>query len=279
MKNNGEQLKEIVKEKYTLIAETDGASGCCDSSLCCGADTSIMASSYADIEGYVPEADKALGCGLPTEFAQIKPGDTVVDLGSGAGNDAFVARAVTGEKGRIIGVDMTEKMIQKAKENAAKMNYTNVEFILGDIENLPLPNDTADVVVSNCVLNLVPDKKKAFDETFRILKSDGHFSISDIVWDGKVPEKILSVAELYAGCVSGAIQKSEYLKIVEDAGFVNLTIQKENEITLPEELLLRYLSQDELAAFRKSNSRLLSVTLFAEKSVEKKSCCGPECCS
>jgi SAM-dependent methyltransferase len=279
MKTTGEQLKDIVKEKYTQIAETPGASGCCDSSLCCGADTSIMAASYAHIEGYVPEADKALGCGLPTEFAQIKPGDTVVDLGSGAGNDAFVARAVTGEKGRVIGIDLTEKMVQKAKENAAKMNFTNVEFILGDIEHMPMPNSVADVVVSNCVLNLVPDKKKAFDETFRILKTDGHFSISDIVWEGEVPEKILSVAELYAGCVSGAIQKSSYLRIVEESGFVNLSVQKENEITLPEELLLRYLSQDEVNAFRKSKTRLLSVTLYGEKPAEKKSCCGPECCS
>ncbi len=278
-----EQLKELVKEKYSEIADQSheqNATSCCGATCGCSAiDSSIMAESYNELKGYNSDADLGLGCGLPTEFALIKAGDTVIDLGSGAGNDAFVARAITGESGKVIGVDITEKMIQKAKANAEKLNYTNVEFRLGDIENLPVASNVADVVVSNCVLNLVPDKAKAFEETFRVLKPGGHFSVSDIVLKGNLPEKLKKAAEMYAGCISGAITLEEYLLIVKEAGFQNLSLQKEREIVIPDEILKDYLSADELKSFKESSSRIMSITLYAEKLATAKSCCGPACCN
>jgi ubiquinone/menaquinone biosynthesis C-methylase UbiE len=195
----------------------------------------------------------------------MKPGDTVVDLGSGAGNDAFVARQVVGESGKVIGLDMTEAMIQRATLNAIKLNYMNVDFVLGDIEEMPLDDDIADVVVSNCVLNLVPDKEKAFAETYRILKTGGHFSISDVVVSGNLPDQIKEDAEMYAGCVAGAIDKDEYLKIVKETGFENITIQKQKEIQLPDDMLLNYLTKEELKEFRNSDTGIYSITVYAEK--------------
>lgn len=278
-----EQLKELVKEKYSEIAEQSheqNAASCCGATCGCSTiDSAIMAESYSELKGYSSDADLGLGCGLPTEFALIKEGDTVIDLGSGAGNDAFVARAITGESGKVIGVDMTEKMVQKAKANAEKLNYSNVEFRLGDIENLPVASNVADVVVSNCVLNLVPDKAKAFEETFRVLKPGGHFSVSDIVLKGNLPENLKKAAEMYAGCVSGAITLEEYLLIVKEAGFQNLSLQKEREIIIPDEILKNYLSGDELKSFKESSSRIMSITLYAEKLATAKSCCGPACCN
>ena len=229
-------------------------------------DYTIFSDDYSSLEGYNPDADLNLGCGLPTEFAKMKPGDTVVDLGSGAGNDAFVARQVVGESGRVIGLDMTEAMIQRATLNAIKLNFMNVDFVLGDIEEMPLDDNIADVVVSNCVLNLVPDKEKAFAETLRILKPGGHFSISDVVISGDLPNAIKDDAEMYAGCVAGAIDKEEYLEIVKNTGFKNITVQKQKEIQLPDEMLLNYLSKDELQAFRNSDTGIYSITVYAEKS-------------
>lgn len=261
--------KEIVKEKYSDIATKSGVffeSSCCGTSSCCSSgDFEIMAEDYSKIEGYVPEADLSLGCGLPTEFALINEGDTVVDLGSGAGNDVFIARAIAGEKGRVIGIDFTEEMIEKAGLNNKKLGYDNVEFIYGDIENLPLDINTADVVVSNCVLNLVPDKEKAFSEIYRILKSEGHFSISDIVTTREMPESIKKVVELYAGCVSGAVTKDEYIKIIEKAGFKNVKIQKERIIQIPNDIYLRYISEEELTKIKKSGFKIISVNVYAEK--------------
>lgn len=277
-----EQLKQVVKEKYSEIADQSkeqNSASCCGASCGCSTiDASIMAESYDELKGYNPEADLGLGCGLPTEFALIKEGDTVIDLGSGAGNDAFVARAITGATGKVIGVDFTEKMIQKAKLNAGKLNYVNVDFRLGDIEDLPVASNVADVVVSNCVLNLVPDKAKAFQETFRVLKPGGHFSVSDIVLKGELPENLKKAAEMYAGCVSGAISLEEYLLIVKEAGFQNLELQKEREIIIPDEILKSYLSEDELRSFKASASQIMSITLYAEK-LAAKSCCGPTCCN
>jgi len=280
-----EKLKELVREKYSEIADQtyeQNASSCCGASCGCSTiDAAIMAESYNQLEGYAPDADLGLGCGLPTEFALIKEGDTVVDLGSGAGNDAFVARAVTGEKGKVIGIDMTRKMIDKARVNAEKLNYSNVEFRLGDIENLPLASKVADVVVSNCVLNLVPDKSKAFEETFRILKPGGHFSVSDIVLEGDLPENLKEAVEMYAGCISGAIQKETYLQLVKNQGFVNISLQKEKDIIVPDEILKNYLDENELNQFRLSKSKIVSITLYAERPDDevKKSCCGAECCN
>lgn len=278
MNTHASQLKELVKEKYGQIADqskTDNEASCCGVGGCATIDYSIMADDYTKLEGYVADADLGLGCGLPTEHALIKPDDTVVDLGSGAGNDCFVARSLTGERGRVIGVDFTERMIEKARANAAKLGYTNVEFRQGDIENLPLAGGIADVVVSNCVLNLVPNKTQAFAETFRILKVKGHFSVSDIVLSGNLPEGLQKSAEMYAGCVSGAIQKEEYLAIIKNAGFKNIIIQKEKRISLPDEILKEYLSAVEMEEFKTGKTGIFSITVFAEK---PEACCAPGCC-
>lgn len=276
-----EQLKQIVRETYSNIADQSKAeneTSCCGATGCSTIDEAIMAEDYAKLSGYVKDADLGLGCGLPTEFAQIKEGDTVVDLGSGAGNDAFVARAVTGASGKVIGVDFTEKMIGKARTNAEKLGLNNVEFRFGDIENIPITADVADVVVSNCVMNLVPNKKRAFEETFRILKKGGHFSISDIVLVGDLPNALKESAEMYAGCVSGAIQKEEYLNTIKEAGFSSIQLQKEKKIELPKEILADYLNANEIEAYNKGGIGIFSITVFAEKKDEK-SCCGPECCN
>ena len=274
-----EQLKEIVKEKYGQIADQskdqNEASCCGATGGCSTVDYTVMADDYSNLKGYVAEADLGLGCGLPTEFAQIKKNDTVVDLGSGAGNDCFVARSITGENGKIIGIDFTEKMINKARANAEKLGYKNVEFRQGDIENMPLAGNIADVVVSNCVLNLVPNKKQAFAETFRVLKKGGHFSVSDIVLVGALPEGLKKSAEMYAGCVAGAIQKEEYLSIIKEAGFANMTVQKEKRINLPNEILKDCLTTAEMEDFQSGKSGIFSVTVFAEK---PENCCAPGCC-
>lgn len=274
-------LKEIVREKYSQIALQDrqeNATSCCGVGGCATVDYEVFAENYENLKGYVADADLGLGCGLPTEFAQIKEGNTVVDLGSGAGNDAFVARAIVGEKGRVIGVDMTEAMIEKARNNAEKLGFNNVEFRFGDIEKIPISAEVADVVVSNCVMNLVPDKQKAFAETFRILKKGGHFSISDIVLQGELPDSLRQDAEMYAGCVSGAIQQKDYLEIIQKAGFENIKIQKSKAIDLPKEILEKYISEAEIADFKAGKIGIFSITVFAQKT--KQACCEPNsgCC-
>lgn len=279
-KIENEKLKELVKEEYSKIAlqsKEHNETSCCGAGSC--GTYNIMSEDYSNLEGYNPDADLGLGCGLPTEFAKIKKGDTIVDLGSGAGNDCFVARSFAGEEGHIIGIDMTEAMIQKAKANAEKLGFKNVEFRLGDIEDIPLSSKRADVVVSNCVMNLVPDKQKAFSEVFRILKPQGHFSISDVVLKGNLPEALRKEAELYAGCVSGAIMKGEYLEILSEQGFVNITVQKEKPIIIPDEVLIKYLSEEELKSYKEKGMGVYSITIYAER--PEASCgCGPKatCC-
>jgi SAM-dependent methyltransferase len=268
MKSDNE-IKAMVKEKYAAIAnqsKEQNQSSCCGSTCgCSSVEFSVMAEDYSQLPGYVPDADLALGCGLPTEFALIKPGDTVVDLGSGAGNDCFVARSLAGTEGRVIGIDMTEPMIAKARSNAAKLGYTNVEFRLGEIEHIPVDSNTVDVVVSNCVMNLVPDKAKAFAETLRILKPGGHFSISDIVLTGELPRGLRDEAALYAGCISGAVQKEEYLSVIERAGFVDVTIQKDRVIDIPNEIMIRHLSLEQLRDMKRNRVGIFSITVYAEK--------------
>ncbi len=269
MVQNAETLKAIVKEKYAQIAQQDklqNQTSCCGvGSSCDTIEYSVFAENYSELEGYNQDADLGLGCGLPTQFAQIKTGDTVVDLGSGAGNDCFVARSLTGAEGKVIGIDMTPIMIEKARENVAKLGFKNVEFRLGDIEKIPLTSNTADVVVSNCVLNLVPNKTQAFAETFRILKAGGHFSISDVVLMGELPENLKKDAQMYAGCVSGAIQKETYLETIQNTGFQNITIQKERKIELPEEILNSYFSVEEQQQFGTEKLGIYSITVYAEK--------------
>jgi SAM-dependent methyltransferase len=263
-----EKLKQIVKEKYGEIAEKN--SSCCGPTSCCGStskvvDYTIMQDDYSNLKGYVADADLGLGCGLPTELAGIEKGDTVVDLGSGAGNDVFVSRALVGKSGKVIGLDFTEEMIDKANENNRKLGYDNVEFHLGEIENMPLENDTADVVVSNCVLNLVPDKEKAFAEMHRIIKPGGHFCVSDIVLKGELPEGLQKSAAMYAGCVSGAIQQEEYLGILDETGFKNVEVKKTKVIDLPDDVLNNYLSAEEINIFRENKIGIFSITVVGYK--------------
>ncbi|HMU09683.1 MAG TPA: arsenite methyltransferase [Ferruginibacter sp.] len=284
--NNETQIKELVKEKYAAIAEQDkdqNAASCCGAtSACCGDDVyNIMADDYSKLEGYNPDADLGLGCGLPTEFAKMKEGDTVIDLGSGAGNDAFIARKIVGESGKVLGVDFTEAMIKKARANAEKLNFNNVEFRLGDIDDMPVTSNYADVIVSNCVLNLVPNKHKVISEIFRVLKPGGHFSISDIVLEGALPAKWKEVAELYAGCVSGAVQKQVYLEMIKEAGFKEITLQKDKTIIIPDDILANYLSAEEVAEYKKGKTRITSITVYAEKPAkDDRKCCEPGsgCC-
>ncbi len=276
--DTNEQIKEMVKQKYSEIALQDqetNASSCCGSGGCTTEVYNVMSDEYDHLQGYSAEADLKLGCGLPTEFAKIQPGNTVVDLGSGAGNDCFVARHETGEKGKVIGIDFTPEMIDKARLNADKLNYNNVEFRLGDIENIPTMSNIADVVVSNCVMNLVPNKPKAFSEVHRILKVGGHFSISDIVLTGDLPEKIKNAAEMYAGCVASAIQKEDYLDIIKNSGFKNITLQKEKPIIIPNDILKNYLNEEEIETYNSNKNIIFSITVYAEKHDE---CCGPTCC-
>src|SRR5258706_5508624 len=200
--SNETALKQLVKEKYSEIAtqsKDQNQSSCCGSG-CCSTDVyNIMSDDYSKLEGYNPDADLGLGCGLPTQFAKIKKGDVVIDLGSGAGNDCFIARAETGELGKVIGIDFTPAMIERARINAERLGFNNVEFRQGDIEQMPVSENVADVIVSNCVLNLVPNKNGVFKEIFRILKPGGHFSISDIVLVGELPANIQNAAEMHAG--------------------------------------------------------------------------------
>jgi len=272
-----ERIKEMVRQKYSEIALQDkgtNACSCCGSGSCSTEVYNIMSEDYKDLDGYNPDADLGLGCGLPTQFAKIKKGDTVIDLGSGAGNDCFVARAEAGESGKVIGIDFTPVMIEKARINAEKLGYNNVEFRQGDIDNMPVADNTANVVVSNCVLNLVPNKKAVFAEIYRVLKAGGHFSISDVVLTGNLPEKLQSAAEMYAGCVAGAIQKAEYLDYIKQAGFQNITIQKDNPIILPNDILDNYLSKEEITAYN-VKPIVWSITVYAEK----QGCgCGSGCC-
>ena len=266
---NPKELKQIVQDKYAAVAQQNSPSdeSCCADSACCSADESFIGEDYTTLDGYQPNADLGLGCGLPTEHAHIKEGDTVVDLGSGAGNDCFVARSLVGDSGQVIGVDMTSAMIDKARQNAQKLGYDNVTFRYGEIEQLPLEDDVADVVVSNCVLNLVPDKARAFQETFRILKPGGHFSISDVVLRGELPEGLRESAELYAGCVSGALPQGEYLQEIEKAGFRSIQLQKERRITLSDKLLGEHLTAEEISHFKESDMGIFSITVYAEKPV------------
>lgn len=270
---NEAQIKEMVKQKYGEIALQEkeiNQSSCCGAGSCSTEVYNIMSDDYTTMEGYNPDADLGLGCGLPTEFAKIKKGDTVIDLGSGAGNDCFIARVETGETGKVIGIDFTPTMVDKARANAEKLGMNNVEFRLGDIENMPVTSQIADVIVSNCVLNLVPNKKAVFQDIFRVLKTGGHFSISDIVLTGELPDKIKSAAEMYAGCVASAIDKDEYLNYIKETGFDKITLQKEKPIIVPDDILKDYLNDAEIAVYKSNPTVIYSITVYAEK---------PSCCS
>jgi SAM-dependent methyltransferase len=279
--NTDNQIKELVRQKYSEIALQDkgtNQSSCCGSGCCSTEVYNIMTDDYSTLNGYNADADLGLGCGLPTQFAQIKKGDVVIDLGSGAGNDCFVARAEIGQTGKVIGIDFTEAMISKARQNAETLGFHNVEFRQGDIEKMPVTAGVADVVISNCVLNLVPNKDGVFKEIYRVLKPKGHFSISDVILMGNLPSKLKSDAEMYAGCVSGAIQKEVYMELIKVNGFENIIIQKEKPINIPDDILSKYLNETELSEFKNGKTGIFSITVYAEKP-EAKACCEPDCCN
>lgn len=268
MKENDEQMREIVRDKYAAIAGTASANddgSCCRSSAAGAVEYSMIGDAYDGASGYLPEADLGLGCGLPVEHAGLQPGQTVLDLGSGAGLDAFVARAAVGTSGRVIGVDMTDEMIARARKNAEKSGFDNVEFRPGYIEDLPVASDSIDVVISNCVLNLVPNKAQAFAEILRVLRPGGHFCISDVVASRPLPPWVKSIAEAYAGCVAGAIPREEYLQIIRDTGFEGVTVVKERRIEVPTDLLDRALSQKQQALAQSTDLHLMSVTVTASR--------------
>jgi SAM-dependent methyltransferase len=268
-----EDLKLIVKEKYGEIAAKSvlqNQNSCCGSSGCCGeVEFSMIGDEYKNIEGHNPDADLGLGCGLPTQYAEIEAGNHVLDLGSGAGNDCFVARSIVGETGHVTGIDFTDAMLEKANNNLEKTGFKNINFVKGDIENMPLNAGTFDVVISNCVLNLVPDKRKAFGEIHRVLKSGGHFCISDVVLNGKLPKGLQEAAEMFAGCVSGALVKEEYLDIIKDEGFNNIEIKKLKEIEIPDNILLNYITPDELKAFKHERVGIYSITVNGTKNEQQ----------
>jgi len=262
-----EEIKKVVKEKYgEIAAKSQQGCGCgCNSKSSKIVGYTVMQDEYDHLDGYVADADLGLGCGVPTEYAGIKKGDTVIDLGSGAGNDVFVARSIVGDEGKVIGLDFTQEMIDKANANKAKVGFTNVEFRLGEIEKMPFENNIADVVVSNCVLNLVPDKRKAFAEIFRILKPGAHFCVSDIVLKGELPAGLKKSAEMYAGCVAGALQQDDYLGIIKETGFTNVEIKKTKVIELPDDVLKEYLNDSEVKLFKKNNVGIFSITVVGYK--------------
>ncbi len=225
-------IKQAVRESYAKIAK-EGGSCCCDSDdPCCDSNAAQIMSKaigYSDDEmNAVPEgANLGLGCGNPVAIASLKEGEVVLDLGSGAGFDCFLAANKVGEKGSVIGVDMTPEMIARARENAEKGDYKNVEFRLGEIENLPVADSFVDIIISNCVINLSPDKNRVFAEAFRVLKPGGRVMVSDIVLDRELPESLKNSVEAYAGCIAGASLKSDYLQYIQVAGFKNIKIAGE----------------------------------------------------
>ena len=269
MTEQAEEIRALVREKYGKIARSR-TSGCCGSSCGCegGAEgLDMIGDGYRSVEGYMADADLGLGCGVPTEHAGIRPSDTVLDLGAGAGVDAFVARRLVGEEGQVYGVDMTPDMVSKARANAEKLGYGNVEFRLGEIEHLPFERDSIDVVISNCVLNLVPDKARAFAEMYRVLRPGAHFCVSDIVASAPLPEGIRKAAALYVGCVAGAEPEADYLAIVGNAGFGDIRIAKSRRINLPDDVLVGILSADEIAETRNADLYVKSVTVIGVKPV------------
>jgi len=236
-----DDIKKIVRKNYGKIAKQDNS--CCGSiSSCCG--NPDLAEDISRSIGYTEEelraapegANLGLGCGNPTALASLKEGEIVLDLGSGAGFDCFLAANKVGEKGQVIGIDMTPEMIEKSRENAEKNGYQNVEFRQGEIENLPIESNSVDVVISNCVINLSPDKKQVFNEVFRVLKSGGRLVVSDIVLLKELPEYIKNSVEAYVGCISGALLKDKYLELIKEAGFQNVTVT--DETSFPIELMI-----------------------------------------
>ena len=268
--NDNQAKKELVKQRYSELAlNADELKGKC----CCGTNPAapskkvytIMSENYSHLKGYESDADLGVGCGLPTQYAGIKEGDIVLDLGSGAGNDCFIARAETGESGKVIGIDFSLQMIEKARKNATKRGYTNVEFIEGDIEHMPLPDNSVDIVVSNCVLNLLPEKNKIFKEIYRVLRKDGHFCISDVVLNGVFPKEFTDNASMYAGCIASAIQREDYLSEIEKAYFSDIKVERTKTVVIPDDVLHEHLDESTIAKYKAGNVGIYSITVTGKK--------------
>jgi ubiquinone/menaquinone biosynthesis C-methylase UbiE len=247
-----QEVKEYVKQRYGEIAKSE--TSCCSSCRCSPSVSDIaLRIGYTEEELMnVPEAaSMGLGCGNPVALASLKEGDTVLDLGSGGGIDVFLAAKKVGENGKVIGVDMTKEMIQRARNTASKYGYENVEFRLGEIENLPIEDSSIDVIISNCVINLSPDKETVFKEAYRVLKQDGRILISDIVTEEELPEEIKKNFDAWAGCVAGALEKSQYLDVISRAGFENVKIVSESTYTIDvSQELTRKITSVQVEAFK-----------------------------
>lgn len=248
-------VKRVVQTAYTAVLEQEKNCGC-GTDCCFEPDLQ----GYKDLAGYAEAADYQLGCGIPVAFDAIQPGMIVLDLGSGAGNDVFIARQQTGPAGAVIGLDFTPAMIEKAEANRQKLGYDNVRFVLGEIESIPLPADSVDVVISNCVLNLVPDKAGAFAEIRRVLKPQGCFVIADVVAEKALPEAVQQDEQWYGGCIGGAIPQTEYLDLIRAAGFEDIQVLEQRSFEL---------------AVAGSNQKMYSITVKGSSSAP---CCGPDCC-
>jgi ubiquinone/menaquinone biosynthesis C-methylase UbiE len=272
-----DHIRQNVRKSYSEVAEASNSGDCCgEQSSCCGvsSDAAIntlvstrLGYSAVDLDSVPDGADMGLGCGNPRAIASIKPGETVLDLGSGGGFDCFLAAAETGESGQVIGVDMTPTMVSKARSNADKGSYSHVEFRLGEIEYLPVANDTVDVIISNCVINLSPDKKRVFSEAFRVLKNGGRLAISDVVASTELPQEIRDDLQLYSGCMAGASHINELEQILAESGFTDIRIAPKDE---SKEFIKDW------APGRGVEEFVVSATIEAVK--PGGDCCGKGCC-
>ena len=273
-----EKIKKLVRNRYAKVAKTNGS--CCASNVsCCSAPTNEQVSKmigYSQEEmSAVPEgANLGLGCGNPTALASLKEGERVLDLGSGAGFDCFLAAKKVGKQGKVIGVDMTPEMVDKARANAKKGKYSNVEFRLGEIENLPVADNSVDVIISNCVINLAPNKKRVFEEAFRVLAPKGRLMVSDIVLLNELPESIQKNVEAYAGCISGAVLKDKYLELIRKAGFQEIKVIDEktypleyiiSESTLKDAIKMANMTEEEV---KEAANIVVSVKVSAVKTTK-----------
>jgi arsenite methyltransferase len=265
-------MKDIVKKIYGSIAKGEKKS-CCGPKSCDSRGATVserIGYTKKELQAIPDEAVMGLGCGNPVALASLKEGETVVDLGSGAGIDVFLASRRVGDRGKVIGIDMTEEMLKRAKENARKGKFTNVEFKLGDIEAIPLEDSVANCVISNCVINLAQDKQKVFNEAFRILKKGGRLMVSDMVLLSDLSEKISKSAEMYAGCVAGALKRNDYIVKIKNAGFKDISIIKEDPVRF-----LDYLGSDKIVSdiienmsekeIEEINSAVVSIKISAKK--------------
>lgn len=231
---NKKELKEHIKDRYSKIAVNEESCSCCAGSRDLNINQSkLVGYTMEDLKSIPADAVFGLGCGNPTELADLKEGENVLDLGSGGGIDVFLAANKVGESGKVIGVDMTKEMIEKAKKNAEDGNYKNVEFRLGEIENLPVENDSIDVIISNCVINLTPDKSVAYKEAFRVLRPGGRILVSDLVTEGEIPEEIRRSFQAWSECIAGAMEKQTYLDTIKMAGFSDIKIVEQHYFTEP----------------------------------------------